>query len=123
MLRHRPWIGLYRPSSRSKLKYLQDTIKFLPVSSYQDTLMKNAAFLTYVGGRGMFYVFLGSLWFGFPNPSFSLLGLGLPVLTGLALFLVGLVHIMMHFGIMPHHVVAKVQQVGQGSYDHITGRS
>jgi len=96
----------------------QDTVK-LPVSSYQDTLMRNAAFLTYSGGRGLFYVFSGSLWLGFPNAK----GLTLTFLSGLALSLVGLCYILMHFGIMPHHIVTKVQAVGQGSYDHITGRT
>mmetsp|Transcript_99183 Transcript_99183/g.258576 ORF Transcript_99183/g.258576 Transcript_99183/m.258576 type:complete len:183 (+) Transcript_99183:59-607(+) len=98
---------------------IQDTIK-LPVSSYQDTLMNNAAFLTTTGGRGLFYVFLGSLWFGFPEGTHASF---LTFLTGLALLVVGIVHIAMHFGIMPHHVVAKVQATAQGSYDHLAGRS
>jgi hypothetical protein len=100
------------------LQKFEDTVK-LPVSSYQDTLIRNAHFLTYAGGRGMFYLFQGSLWLGLHPESTHLFAL----VTGLGQAVVGLVHIMMHFGIMPAHVVAKVQDVGQRSYDHLAGKA
>lgn len=77
----------------------------LPVSSYQDVLLENAKFLSLTGGRGMFYVFQGTLWLAFASLT-SLLELA----VGLFLIFIGTLHVMMHFGIAPKDVAMKMRE-------------
>lgn len=74
------------------------------VKKYQDMLMVKAAFLADVLGRGLFYLFQGSLWLGFSSVT-EILDLG----CGLALIFIGVLHILMHFGIMPKHVFDRAR--------------
>merc|ERR1711972_181963 len=41
---------------------IQQTCPFLKVDTYQAMLLENAKFMSLVGGRGMFYIFQGTLW-------------------------------------------------------------
>lgn len=65
-------------------------------SVYEDMLIEKAAFLSDVLGRGLFYIFKGSLWLCFSNirDSFSLCDL----VVGAYLVAVGLLHVAMHYG-------------------------
>lgn len=63
------------------------------ITGYQDMLMDKAKFLSEVLGRGLFYIFLGSLWLAFASLS-KLLDL----VTGSVLVFVGVLHLLMHFG-------------------------
>lgn len=68
------------------------TAKIPGVNGYQDLLMQKAAFLSDVAGRGLFYIFVGSLWL-------SLAGLS-PLDLGLGCYMafIGVLHIAMHYG-------------------------
>jgi len=70
--------------------------KFPGISGYEDMLIEKAAFLSDVLGRGLFYIFQGSLWLCFSNirDSFSFMDL----IVGLYLVVVGLLHVAMHYG-------------------------
>lgn len=69
-------------------------IEKIPViTGYQDMLMEKAKFLSEVLGRGLFYIFLGSLWLAFAS-----LTKVLDLVTGCVLVFVGLLHVFMHFG-------------------------
>jgi len=71
------------------------------VSKYQEMLIQHCPFLTQALGRGLFYVFLGTLWL-------SLLSVGfLEGITALALGVVGLLHVLIHFGVLPDHIVER----------------
>mmetsp|Transcript_112808 Transcript_112808/g.319548 ORF Transcript_112808/g.319548 Transcript_112808/m.319548 type:complete len:177 (+) Transcript_112808:99-629(+) len=76
----------------------------IPVSRYQDLLIDNAKFLALAGGRGLFYFFQGTLWLAFGLNEFPNL------LCGGLFCLVGAIHVLMHFGIMPEHVATKVRE-------------
>lgn len=73
------------------------------LSETQDLLMENCKFLTLTGGRGLFYIFQGSLWMvqcaGFGQ--WHLLA------AGLYMIFIGAVHVSMHFGAMPHDIASK----------------
>lgn len=75
------------------------------VKKYQDMLMVKAAFLADVLGRGLFYLFQGSLWLGFSSIT-ELLDL----CCGLALIGMGGLHIAMYWGIMPKHVFDRARE-------------
>jgi len=62
------------------------------VNGYQDLLMQKAAFLSDVAGRGLFYIFVGSLWFALGGLS--------PVDLALGCYMtfIGFLHIAMHYG-------------------------
>jgi len=69
-------------------------IQKIPViTGYQDMLMEKAKFLSEVLGRGLFYIFLGSLWLAFASMTKVL-----DLVTGCCMVFVGLLHIFMHFG-------------------------
>eukprot|EP00929_Paragymnodinium_shiwhaense_P036887 TRINITY_DN19720_c0_g1_i5.p1 TRINITY_DN19720_c0_g1~~TRINITY_DN19720_c0_g1_i5.p1 ORF type:complete len:260 (-),score=14.65 TRINITY_DN19720_c0_g1_i5:445-1224(-) len=76
----------------------------VPLETYQLTLAENCKFLTLSGGRGLFYIFLGSLGFvlaGSKNyATFA---------CASYLFFVGSLHILMGFGIGLETVVAKMR--------------
>merc|ERR1719210_3238365 len=75
-----------------------------PISKYQDLLIDNAKFLTLNGGRGMFYFFQGTLWCAFTPHDF------LNSLCGGLFCLMGLIHVLMHFGILQEHIATKVHE-------------
>eukprot|EP00931_Biecheleriopsis_adriatica_P081396 TRINITY_DN54725_c0_g1_i1.p1 TRINITY_DN54725_c0_g1~~TRINITY_DN54725_c0_g1_i1.p1 ORF type:complete len:289 (-),score=61.71 TRINITY_DN54725_c0_g1_i1:47-874(-) len=70
------------------------------LKAYQDGLIDNAKFLCKCWGRGMFYIFQGSLWFG-------QCGIKTPLTLCLALMLcfVGVLNVMLFFGIAPQRAV------------------
>merc|ERR1712023_433833 len=82
-------------------EYIQ---KVPQIDQYQDMLGAKCAFLTEFVGRGMFYIFQGSLWLCFA----SLTDL-LDLVTGLLQVFIGVLHVLMHFGVMPQHVATKMQ--------------
>lgn len=63
------------------------------ITKYQDMLMEKAKFLSEVLGRGLFYLFQGSLWLAFSN-----IGKITDIAVGLFMIFVGILHIIMHFG-------------------------
>lgn len=67
--------------------------KIPAVTNYQDMLIDQAKFISQVLGRGLFYIFQGSLWL-----SFASLTRPLDILTGIALCFVGVLLIAMHVG-------------------------
>lgn len=77
----------------------------LPISSYQDFLIEQARFLSSVMGRGLFYIFQGTMWLAFASFT-EFLELG----VGAALVFIGCLHVFMHFGIMPQHVASKMRE-------------
>jgi len=79
------------------------------LNSYQNLVLDKAQFLAEVLGRGLFYGFQGTLWLAFASLS-ALQNYAL----GLWLLLMAALHVAMHFGVMPHEVVAKMQIRGLG---------
>merc|ERR1712176_1221899 len=67
----------------------------LPINKYHDKVIENAKFITYNGGRGLFYLFQGALWFDLASSFTDVL----TILTGAFLLLVGVLHILMHYKI------------------------
>merc|ERR1719223_1828107 len=63
------------------------------LDGYQDMLIDKCKFLTETAGRGLFYIFQGTLWLCFASLS-ELLDLG----TGAFMVFVGLLNIIVHFG-------------------------
>jgi len=63
------------------------------LNKYQDMLIENCKFLTVVAGRGMFYIFQGSLWAG--QAEWSEIH---ELAVGGFLIFVGVLHVAMHFG-------------------------
>lgn len=88
---------------------------------YQDYVLTNASFLARSFGRGLFYIFQGTLWasvgYSLPLPENAPLAhlflwffqIATHVL-GFFFILVGIAHVLMHFGIMPQHYVHKVKR-------------
>jgi hypothetical protein len=74
------------------------------LKEYQELLSVKCNFLTDVLGRGLFYIFQGSLWAGFASLS-DLLDLGVAVL----LIFIGALHVAMHYGIGPEVVGAQMR--------------
>jgi len=75
------------------------------ITSYQDLLMEKAKFISEVLGRGLFYIFQGSLWLAFAN-----LTKVLDLVTGSVMVFVGVLHIFMHFG----HLGTVAQKMREG---------
>lgn len=73
-------------------------------NGYQDMLMVKAKFLTENAGRGLFYIFQGSLWLAFA----SMTNID-DLIVGCYLCFIGLLHVLMHFGIMPQSVAQKMR--------------
>lgn len=76
------------------------------LGEYQDILVRECRFITLVGGRGLFYIFQGSLWIVFCQ---NLVAEIAELVVGLYLCLIGALHVLMHFGIMPQHIAAKAR--------------
>lgn len=75
------------------------------VTHYQDLIMDEAHFMTRAGGRGLFYIYQGAMWACFA----SLLSL-VHLAAALAMLLVGTLHVLMQFGIMPQTVAQKLRE-------------
>jgi hypothetical protein len=86
------------------------------LSGYQNLLIKWFAFMTTALGRGSFYVFQGINWLVL----FELHDI-LDGLCGVYLCLIGLMHILMHFGIMPQNVAAKMKGGAAAGYSKLSG--
>uniref|UniRef100_A0A7S4SLN3 Uncharacterized protein n=1 Tax=Alexandrium monilatum TaxID=311494 RepID=A0A7S4SLN3_9DINO len=84
------------------------------ISEYHDLLMVNMRFLSLSLGRGLFYVFQGSIWwvmssfFGIPHK-----------LLAIYLCCLGALYILMHFGVMPQHVATKMRAVAAEGADYV----
>lgn len=74
------------------------------LKEYQDLLAVKCNFLTDVQGRGLFYIFQGSLWAGFASMT-DLLDLAVSVL----LIFIGALHVAMHFGYGPEAVGSQMR--------------
>lgn len=84
-------------------KKVQDKTGF-PINSYQDMLIENCKFLSLVGGRGLFYIFQGTLWLAVSEITDLL-----EMAVGLMLLFMGVLHLLMHFKIMPQEVAQKMR--------------
>jgi hypothetical protein len=80
------------------------------LGGYQDMLMEYAKFMCNCMGRGLFYIFQGIMWW-MNCENFSLLNLMHYVDFGLGGFLIlmGILHILMAYDIMPQEVAVKVK--------------
>jgi hypothetical protein len=83
------------PEHMEKVSFLKE---------YQDLLAKKCNFLTDVLGRGLFYIFQGSLWAGFASLA-DLLDLAVTVL----MIFIGALHVGMHYGVGPSAVAAQMR--------------
>merc|ERR1719296_263304 len=85
------------------------------LSGYEDMLIARASFLTFMGGRGVFYIFQGTLWnaFGtkFKDGTFSALS---QTITMCLLMFVGFLHILAHYGVLPKESAEKWLGEAQG---------
>jgi len=81
------------------------------LNAYQDVVIDQAKFLTEVLGRGIFYGFQGTLWLALA--SFKDLQ---NICLGLYFIVLGFLHISMHFGVMPQHIVQKIREAQNGDY-------
>jgi hypothetical protein len=77
----------------------------LQVDTYQEMLLENAKFLSLNGGRGIFYIFQGTLWLAFASLT-DIFALAI----GLFLVFFGIIHILMYKGVMPQEVAAKMRE-------------
>eukprot|EP00418_Pyrodinium_bahamense_P019150 CAMPEP_0179126912 /NCGR_PEP_ID=MMETSP0796-20121207/60095_1 /TAXON_ID=73915 /ORGANISM="Pyrodinium bahamense, Strain pbaha01" /LENGTH=269 /DNA_ID=CAMNT_0020825679 /DNA_START=104 /DNA_END=913 /DNA_ORIENTATION=+ len=84
------------------------------ISDLHDMLMLNLRFLSLSLGRGLFYIFQGSIWwvlssfFGIPQK-----------LLALYMCFLGTLYILMHFGVMPQHVATKMKGAFAEGADYI----
>jgi hypothetical protein len=86
------------------IEAIQDKCPALQVDNYQNMLLENAKFLSLNGGRGMFYVFQGTMWLAFASLT------DLPNLAiGLYMAFIGILHVLMHFEVMPQIVAEKMR--------------
>jgi hypothetical protein len=74
------------------------------INGYQDILMHKAAFLSDVAGRGLFYIFIGSLWLALGGLS------PIDLALGAYMTFIGGLHIAMHYGKLG--VVAEKMRAG-----------
>eukprot|EP00931_Biecheleriopsis_adriatica_P063180 TRINITY_DN38228_c0_g1_i1.p1 TRINITY_DN38228_c0_g1~~TRINITY_DN38228_c0_g1_i1.p1 ORF type:complete len:252 (+),score=52.04 TRINITY_DN38228_c0_g1_i1:24-758(+) len=74
------------------------------VTHYQDMIMDEARFMTRAGGRGLFYVFQAALWFAFV----TLLAV-VHLAAAVSMLTVGVLHILMAYGVMPQSIAQKVR--------------
>jgi len=92
----------------AKPEWIQSTQEKCPalaVDSYQDMLLENAKFLSLTGGRGLFYIFQGTMWLAFAS-----ITNWINLLVGLYLVFIGGIHVLMYHGIMPQEVAAKMRE-------------
>eukprot|EP00930_Biecheleria_cincta_P098068 TRINITY_DN89756_c0_g1_i1.p1 TRINITY_DN89756_c0_g1~~TRINITY_DN89756_c0_g1_i1.p1 ORF type:complete len:200 (+),score=23.96 TRINITY_DN89756_c0_g1_i1:60-602(+) len=71
---------------------------------YQELLIKHCEFLAFMAGRGLFYMFQGTLWL-----SLCEAGLKFEFLLALTLIAVGCAHVLAHFGVLNHQVATKTK--------------
>mmetsp|Transcript_51506 Transcript_51506/g.137455 ORF Transcript_51506/g.137455 Transcript_51506/m.137455 type:complete len:248 (-) Transcript_51506:80-823(-) len=75
--------------------------KFPVLGTYQDLIIEKAKFMSEARGRGLFYVFQGSLWLSWSSLS-ELFTLDLFSLLrgscGIYMILMGIIHILIHYG-------------------------
>jgi hypothetical protein len=99
-------------------EYMQK-VPFL--NKYQDMLMKWCAFLTLNMGRGLFYFYQGISWlilFEFGDI--------IDGMVGVYMMIIGILHILMHFGIMPSDIAAKMKTASakaKGAYQQVNASS
>jgi len=79
------------------------------ITKYQDMLIEHCKFISEVMGRGLFYLFQGSLWLTFAG-----LDKMLHFVAGIVLVAVGALHVVMYFGGL-QEVATKMR----GGYDQI----
>jgi len=81
------------------------------LGSYQDMLMEYGKFMCTCMGRGIFYIFQGILWW-MKTETFVPLDIFWYVDFGLGGFLIfmGILHILMHYDIMPQEVAVKMKE-------------
>lgn len=78
--------------------------KIPKAGEYQEMLMKKCNFLTDTLGRGLFYFYQGTMWFMCAD----MLDLMKMALAAYLCF-IGVLHIAMHYGVMPKDVVSKMK--------------
>lgn len=78
------------------------------LSHYQDMMIEYCKFLTVLRGRGLFYVFQGMLWLTQCQLKLSLWMI-INLSIGLFMILIGVLNILMHYGIMPEHLAVKMR--------------
>eukprot|EP00413_Alexandrium_margalefii_P036371 CAMPEP_0204592928 /NCGR_PEP_ID=MMETSP0661-20131031/51217_1 /ASSEMBLY_ACC=CAM_ASM_000606 /TAXON_ID=109239 /ORGANISM="Alexandrium margalefi, Strain AMGDE01CS-322" /LENGTH=260 /DNA_ID=CAMNT_0051603185 /DNA_START=60 /DNA_END=842 /DNA_ORIENTATION=- len=92
-------------------------------SEYQNYLMEYAKFLTVCRGRGFFYIFQALMWLtlfdikSVLTDPWQLVTLGI----GGVELLMGVLHVLMHYGIMPQTVAAKAKEVAGNAYHRVSG--
>lgn len=86
------------------------------INKYQDMLMVKASFLTDVAGRGLFYIFVGTLWLSLAG--FSIIDIGL----GCYMVFMGFLHIAMHYGELAT-VATKIRTLSTAAHARITQSS
>lgn len=90
------------------------------LSGYYDMLIEYAKFLCTCIGRGLFYCFQGILWLiqvNLANP-FDLMAYVNLALGGF-LFFMGILHVAMHYDVMPHEVVARAKELANQGYEKV----
>lgn len=96
---------------------MMEKVPFL--SKYQNMLIKWFAFMTTAAGRGGFYIFQGITWLSLVSLS-EVFRMFLDVALGFFLVAIGLLHVAMHFGIMPTDIVTKAKNVGKAGYEKLS---
>lgn len=93
-----------------------DWVAMVPgVTHYQDLIIDEAKFMTRAGGRGLFYIFQGAIWACFA----SLVKL-VHLVAAVAMLLVGTLHVLMQFGIMPQNIAEKIREkTAYGGYSPV----
>mmetsp|Transcript_57527 Transcript_57527/g.95756 ORF Transcript_57527/g.95756 Transcript_57527/m.95756 type:complete len:284 (+) Transcript_57527:70-921(+) len=103
----------------AKPQWIQNVSSSLDV--YQDCVMSNAAFLATCLGRGLFYIFQGTLWGAVghslpidehrPLESFFLFIFETSTrVLGIYFILLGVVHLLMHYNILPQQYARKIRR-------------
>jgi hypothetical protein len=99
---------------------------FNMLEKYKETLVENARFIAKCLGRGLFYIFQATLraCLGYSQPEsgaskkkaedrVSELYHFVACCLSLYFFLLGVAHILMHFGIMPSHYAVSLNRLGE----------
>jgi len=68
--------------------------KIGPIDKYQAMLIENCKFISLTGGRGLFYIFQGSLWLALMEGISEIHKL----VVGLYMIFIGFLHVAMHYG-------------------------
>lgn len=81
------------------------------ILDYQDNLIQQAKFLAEVLGRGLFYMFLGTLWLSNMDVTLTSVTGWCALGLGCYMFFIGLLHVLMHWNVMPPEVVKRVRDI------------